>query len=111
AWERDGYVEDSQVARHRDRHGAAHRKGAWLKEHAAARDAARGRPRPMLGMRVKMRRPPRGDFRILKISFGPCSKNLAENRFWRRLHSASMAPPSPTDCARHWPRNPERHDG
>src|SRR5262249_31064387 len=49
-----------------------------------------------------------GDFWIWKMSFRSCSQNLAESRFSvrERLHSAAVAPPSPTDCVRHWAEKP-----
>ena len=49
--ERCGDVEGGKIARHRNWHGPAHRKGGCLKEHAAARDAARA---SNVGMRVEM---------------------------------------------------------
>ena len=64
------------ASRHRDWHNAAHRKGACLKGCAAILLVSE--LFSYLGARAADATPRRGDFWILKMSFGPCSKNLAE---------------------------------
>src|SRR5262249_43638124 len=65
-----------------------------------------------VGRRVEMRPPGGGDFQILKMSFRPCSKNLAENRSsnldrWPSLiRLGAGAPPPPMG-----PSRPRAGDG
>src|SRR5262249_17857874 len=61
----------------RDWHGAAHLKGAWLTEHFAARDAARGKRRRTLTCAWRCD-PPEGGLLDSENEFWPCSKNLAK---------------------------------
>ena len=54
--------------------------------------------------------PTQGDVWILKMSFGPCSKNLAENRFWSLSAWGAGRPPSPPVALGTGPRNQPQAD-
>ena len=50
-------------------------------------------PPPENGARAADETPGRGTFRFLKMSFGPCSKNLDENLFWALVPVCLSAAP------------------